>query len=130
MFPPNSSSQLDFMLVVDGGLISESSAYRDCIDLSVFPRQLSISFLPVLDYGDMLYMHAPSTMLKKLDSAYHAAIRFVTGAGSRTHHCTLYQSLGWTSLYKRRESHMLIFTLKSLLGKLPSYISRLLHLPR
>lgn len=84
------------------------------------------SFLSVLDYGDVLYMHATSSLLKKLDSAYHAAIRFVTNAASRTHHCTLYEYLGWSSLYQRRKSHMLIFIIKALLGKLPSYISRLL----
>ena len=99
---------------------------RKCFPSEARKRIVQSSFLSVLDYGDVIYMHASSSLLKKLDSAYHTAIRFVTGAGSRTHHCTLYQSLGWSSLYQRRQSHMLIFILKSLLGKLPLYISRLL----
>ncbi len=78
----------------------------------------------MLDYGDV--MHASSSILKKLDYVYHAALRFVTCASSHTHHCTLYELVGWSSLSQRRKIHMLLFTAKALLGKLPSYICSLL----
>uniref|UniRef100_A0A0E9XSQ5 Uncharacterized protein n=1 Tax=Anguilla anguilla TaxID=7936 RepID=A0A0E9XSQ5_ANGAN len=71
-------------------------------------------------------MHASSSLLKKLDVVYHAALRFVTCASVHTHHCNLYEMVQWTSLYSRRKTHMLIFIFKALLGKLPQYISGLL----
>ena len=63
---------------------------------------------------------------KKLDVVYHSALRFVTGANARTHHCKLYEMVQWTSLYLRRKTHILIFIAKALMGKLPNYISSLL----
>ncbi len=33
------------------------------------------TFLPVLDYGDLLYMHAPAQALHMLDTVYHASLR-------------------------------------------------------
>lgn len=99
---------------------------KKCFPFEARKKLVQSLLLSVLDYGDVIYMHAASSLLKKLDSVYHAAIRFVTSAGSRTHHCTLYESLGWPSLYQRRKAHMLTFTFKTLVGKLPSYISRLL----
>ncbi len=80
----------------------------------------------MLDYGDMVYMHANLSLLKKLDSIYHAAIRFVTNISSHSHHCILYKMVGWSSLYQRRKMHILLFTAKALLGKLPTYICNLL----
>lgn len=86
------------------------------------------TFLPILDYGDIIYMHASIYLLKRLDCIYHAALRFITNACSRTHHCLLYNRVGWTSLHQRRKSHILVFTVKALLGMLPNYITRLLCL--
>ncbi len=80
----------------------------------------------MLDYGDVVYMHANLSLLKKLDSIFHAAIRFVTNTSSRSHHCILYKMVGWSSLYQRRKMHMLLFIAKALLGKLPTYICNLL----
>jgi len=71
-------------------------------------------------------MHAASSLLRKLDSVYHAEVRFVCGAEFRTHHCILYESLSWSSLHHRRNLHMYIFIAKALLGKLPSYITKVL----
>ncbi len=34
-----------------------------------------------------------------LDSVYHASLRFVTKSSFRTHHCSLYESVGWLSLH-------------------------------
>ncbi len=84
------------------------------------------TFLSVLDYGDIIYMHASPSVLKPLDTIYHSAIRFITGDGFMTHHCHLYQNVGWTSLALRREQHCILFIYKALLKKLPLYLSNLL----
>ena len=51
--------------------------------------------LSVIDYSDILYMHANSSSLKMLD---HVTIRFVSDSGFRTHHCKLYEKVGLSSL--------------------------------
>ena len=62
-----------------------------------------------------------------MDAIYHCALRFITGANFRTHHCTLYTSVDWTSLTLRRKQHFTLFTYKALLGMLPPYLSELLN---
>lgn len=89
-------------------------------------RLIQATFLSILDYGDILYMHANLSSLKMLDSVYHAALRFVTDSGFRTHHCSLYESVGWPSLHSRRLEHWYIFLYKAILGDLPSYLCSLL----
>lgn len=44
------------------------------------------------------------------------------GASARTHHCTLYETVQWSSLSLRRKIHALLFIAKALMGKLPMYI--------
>ncbi len=39
---------------------------------------MSATFLPILDYGEMVYQHAPSYRLSSLDALYHGALRFIT----------------------------------------------------
>ncbi len=82
----------------------------------------------MLDYGDILYMHANQSSLKMLDSVYHASLRFVTKSSFRTHHCSLYESVGWLSLHNRRLEHWYIFLFNAILYKLPSYLCSLLTL--
>ena len=83
-------------------------------------------FLSVLDYGDIIYKHAAASTLKCLDSVYHSSIRFITGDSYDTHHCILYNKVGWPSLAERRELHWHLFLYKAILGDCPSYISSLL----
>lgn len=99
---------------------------KKCFPYSARKRLVQSTFLSVLDYGDLIYMHSTSSLLKKLDVLYHSALRFITGASARTHHCTLYETVQWSSLFLRRKSHALIFIAKALMGKLPLYISNLL----
>lgn len=66
-------------------------------------RLVLSTFLSVLDYGYIIYMHASSSYLKKLDVVYHSALRFITGAAVSTHHCNLYDMVQWTSLQLRRK---------------------------
>ena len=47
-----------------------------------------------------IYMHATSSVLKKLNSGNHAALRFITSSGSRPHHWILHEPPGWP-LYTR-----------------------------
>ncbi len=99
---------------------------KKCFSFVARRRLVESTLLWVLDYGDIIYMHAPQNVLKKLDVVYHTALWFVTGISVRTHHCNLYEMTNWTSLCLRRKKHMLIFILKALVVKLPQYISSLL----
>lgn len=100
--------------------------FKNCFPYEARKKLVESTFLTIIDYGDLVYMHAASSVLRKLDSVYHAALRFVCGAEYRTHHCILYESLSWFSLYHRRNLHMYVFIAKALLGKLPSYITKFL----
>ncbi len=84
------------------------------------------TILPLFDYGDVIYKNARKGVLDQLDLFYHAAIRLITNAPYRTHHCELYSLLNWTSLHTRRETHWYIFIYKVLLGLLPEYLQKLL----
>ena len=86
------------------------------------------TFLPVVDYGDVLYMCASSKSLAALDTVITLALRFFTGCGRLTHHCQLYSMSGWPSLSTRRETHWLLMIYKALLGMVPPYLCSLLRL--
>uniref|UniRef100_A0A8C7Q836 Reverse transcriptase domain-containing protein n=1 Tax=Oncorhynchus mykiss TaxID=8022 RepID=A0A8C7Q836_ONCMY len=87
--------------------------------------RVKLTILPVLDFGDVIYKIASNTLLNKLDAVYHSAIRFVTKAPYTTHHCDLYALVGWPSLHTRRQTHWLQVIYKTLLGKVPPYLSSL-----
>ncbi len=93
-----------------------------CFSLQVRERLISMTFLPVLDYGDLIFMNAPVQSLKKLDIVYHCALRFMTGSDHRTHHCSLYAAAKHPSLSVRRFTHWMIFIYKCILGLLPPYL--------
>lgn len=78
---------------------------KKCFPFEAKERIIQSCFLSVLDYGNVIYMHANLSLLKKLDCTYHAAIQFVTNTSSRTYHCTLYELVGWSSLCQRRKMH-------------------------
>ena len=84
-------------------------------------------FMSVLDYGDVIYRNASITTLLPLDTVYHSALRFITGESYSTHHCTLYDRVGWSSLSERRTKHWHQFIFKAIDGKLPPYITLLLN---
>ena len=102
--------------------------YRNRVSFPPHCRKMLVeaTFLSVLDYGDILYMHASAATLKLLDSVYHSALRFITGDSYNTHHCDLYSKVGWPSLVVRRERHWVLFIYKALIGLLPNYISAML----
>ena len=74
----------------------------------------------------MIYRNASNSVLKMLDPVYHSAIRFITGDAYQTHHCNLYDKVGWPSLSNRRDIHWYLFIFKSLVGKQPPYITSML----
>uniref|UniRef100_A0A8C7QQ74 Reverse transcriptase domain-containing protein n=1 Tax=Oncorhynchus mykiss TaxID=8022 RepID=A0A8C7QQ74_ONCMY len=89
---------------------------------------VKLTILPILDFGDVIYKIASNTLLNKLDAVYHSAIRFVTKAPYTTHHCDLYALVGWPSHHTRRQTHWLHVIYKTLLGKVPPYLSSLVTL--
>lgn len=67
-----------------------------------FSSQESImpsTILSALDYGNKLFAYAATITLKRLDAVYHSAIRFTIQDSYRTHHCELYEKVGWSSAY-------------------------------
>lgn len=99
---------------------------KACFSFEAKKALVSATFLPVLDYGDILYMHASCSLLRMLDTVYHGALRFITNSKSLTHHCNLYQKVGWPSLSFRRLTHWYSFIYKAILYKLPLYLCTLL----
>ena len=97
-------------------------AYYYYFSTSSRKRLVSGLFLSQLDYGDTIYRFACPTVLTKLDPLYHAALRYISNAPYRTHHCTLYSLTGWSSLSMRRMQHWFLLMYKAILGKLPLYI--------
>lgn len=59
------------------------SSPTDCTALTRKRLVLS-TFLLVFHYGDVIYMHASSSLLRNWFVVYQAALRFVTGANAHT----------------------------------------------
>ena len=62
----------------------------------------------VLDYGDVVYGNASHSTLKTLDAVYHSALRVITGDNYGTHHCTLYNKVGWPALSMKRDNWKIV----------------------
>ncbi len=45
---------------------------------NVRKKLATTTFLPVLDYGDVVYQFTPSYLLSSLDAVYHGALRFIS----------------------------------------------------
>jgi hypothetical protein len=73
-------------------------------------------------YADAIYQSAAASTLNPLDAIF---LHFVTGDSFITHHCILYQKVGWTSLKSCRSHHYTLFVYKALLHKLPTYLKSL-----
>ncbi len=67
----------------------------------------------------MFYTCTPHPRAYMLWTLYHGALRFVTNLKAFTHHCLLYEGVGWSSLSSRKLVHWLIVTYKAILGLLP-----------
>lgn len=67
-----------------------------------------------------------TTTLKPLDAVHHSALSFITEDTYSTHHCILFEKVGWPSLSQRRDMHFFLIIYKALTGKLPMFISSIL----
>lgn len=85
-------------------------------------RLVAATFMSVMDYVEVLYMHASFQSLKLLDTVYHGALRFITNFRALTHHCSLYERVGWSALSTCRLNHWHILIYKAILGLLPPYL--------
>lgn len=47
-------------------------------------------FVPLLDYGNLLFMNLCGQYLKRLDTIYHCAVCFTAGHGNLAHQSSLY----------------------------------------
>lgn len=97
-----------------------------CFSFKAKKQLVTATFLSVLDYGDLVYRTASAQCLYKIDTVYHASLRFITNCKNLTHHCELYSRVGWPSLSNRRSGHWHTFIYKAMLGLLPSYICSLI----
>ncbi len=93
-----------------------------CFSFNVRKKLVTATFLPMLDYGDVVYQFAPSYLLSSLDAVYHGALRFISDCKTSTYHCILYNRVGWSSLLIRRKMHWYLIIYKAILGMLPSYL--------
>jgi len=93
---------------------------KSCHSFEAKKRLVAATFMSVLDYGDVIYMHASTQCLHVLNTVYHVALRFITNLKTLTHHCVLYARVGWSVLSIRRQKHWHVFIYKSILGLLPS----------
>ncbi len=95
---------------------------KSCFPFKVRKKLVSATFLPILDYGDVVYQHAPSYLLSSLDALYHGALRFITDSKFTTHHCELYEKVAWPPLRIRRKMHWHLLIYKAILGPMPNYL--------
>ena len=68
---------------------------RSCLSLSSRKQMIQSTFIPVIDYGVIVYLNAAATVLKLLDTVYRS---FITGDRFSIHHSILYQKEGWPYL--------------------------------
>ena len=62
---------------------------------------------PIMEYGDIVWSGAPTSLLAKLDHLVVEAVRLITGAPARSNIASLYREMGWQLLSTRREIHRL-----------------------
>ena len=80
---------------------------KACFSFEARRRLVSATFMPLLDYGDILYMNASAQCLRSIDTLYHGALRFILNYKTLTNHCILYTRVGLPSLVTRRLSHFI-----------------------
>lgn len=93
--------------------------------------------MSVLDYGDVIYMHASMHCQHMLHIVYHGELKLIGNFRALTHHCSSYARVGWSAFSTWRISHwhILIYKAASILstdlhntkyGKLLSLLSGLI----
>ena len=95
------------------------------------PEQCTILYkslvLPLFDYGDIAYMDANVQNLESLQILQNRACRIILRRPRLSPTADMHISLKLMTLSKRRLYHLNLFTHKSQLGLLPTYISNKLY---
>ena len=79
-----------------------------------------------MEYGDIVWSGAPTSILAKLNHLVVEAMRLITGAPARSNIASLYREMGWQLLSTRREIHILRMICKISTGLAPSYLADIL----
>lgn len=101
-------------------LILKDDKQNVCFSFSVLKKP----FLPFIDYGDTMYINASAHCLTRCVIVYHREPRFIANCCPFTHHYDLYYKVNWPSLSNRRLSHWYDFIYKTIIGDLPSYLTK------
>jgi hypothetical protein len=86
---------------------------RPCLLLNSRKQIIQSTFIPVIEYGEIICMNAAATVLKPLDTVCHSALCFITSDRFGKHHCNLYQSVTLPS--NEVSMHCSLFAYKVLL---------------
>ena len=78
--------------------------------------------LPILDYGDLIYLSAPTTQLTVLDRIFYRAACCVSGAIRGSCTIKVLNNLNWQSLGARRDYHVRCYGYNVYRDAKPSYI--------
>ena len=90
-------------------------------------EKIFLSYIrPIMEYGDIVWSGAPTSLLVKLDHLVVEAMRLITGAPARSNIASLYREMGWQLLSTRREIHILRMMYKISTGLAPSYLADIL----
>ncbi len=65
--------------------------------------------LSVLHYGDVVYRNASASTLVPLNFINHCTLSSITGDSYFTHHCILYEKLGWAPINVWCDRHCFLF---------------------
>uniref|UniRef100_A0A8C6NRV0 Reverse transcriptase domain-containing protein n=1 Tax=Nothobranchius furzeri TaxID=105023 RepID=A0A8C6NRV0_NOTFU len=98
----------------------------NCFEPIVRKRIVTQLLLPIIDYSDILYQNSTVSSLRSLDVVYNSLCRFILRCSFNTHHCYMYDLLGWLPLKARRQFHWLIFMFKCIYFDFPLYLKTLL----
>uniref|UniRef100_A0A8C5MK96 Reverse transcriptase domain-containing protein n=1 Tax=Leptobrachium leishanense TaxID=445787 RepID=A0A8C5MK96_9ANUR len=98
---------------------------KSCLSPAVRKQIVQQMLMPAIDYRDVVYAAAPQTHLHKLTTLYNSFCCFALQCNYMTHHCDMLKELNWPSLESRR-LHLSSLVFKSISGKLPPYLNRLL----
>lgn len=82
--------------------------------------------LPLLAYGDNIHWAANESLLHKIDSLYNRIACFVSKWCYYTHHCTMFEELGWPLWTVRREITWKTIVLKTFNPSNTPYLSKFL----
>ena len=90
-------------------------------------EKIFLSYIrPIMEYGDIVWSGAPTSLLAKLDHLVVEAMRRITGAPARSNIASLYREMGWQLLSTRREIHILRMMYKISTDLAPSYLADIL----